>query len=281
MHETADLFNRISLKTTLVELVDHACVRFELGEPVDFKPVTTGYQDLNIKLHTARQAYLIKVFSKNRSLTNINDQIEVLMYLAQNNLPVPHLRVAYGKPLSIIESENGKAYVCVMDYFEGGDFTKRKPEKADIVFLAECLANLHNLPLKVSRYYDDWGAANLEAELNDKRGSLSESDLALVGPVAERLRAIDLKSFRQCTIHGDLYREHVLKNKQGDYCFIDFGCMDFNAAVLDLAIFIAHFCLDPRMSESVNRKVFSLAIETYQKTAPLSALELASLPVLI
>ncbi|MCA9804327.1 MAG: phosphotransferase [Cyanobacteria bacterium HKST-UBA02] len=268
-----ELLDRIAAPLSIDELSRQAASRFDLGALESVKAITTGYQDLNIKLTAGGCDYLLKVFSRHRSRQNIEQQIEALSFFSSHGIPVPTL-VKEG-----IEIEGSIA--CVMSFFHGHDFTVIAPAESDMTAMAAYLARIHELPLEVSHFYDDWGAANLEKELELNRSVLSASDRELVEDAAARYAGLDLGAFRQCTIHGDLYREHVLKSPEGNYCIIDLGCMDYNAAVLDLAIFLAHFCLDEKLDRSQAAHIYKRVLEAYQVHAPLSAAELEALPILI
>ncbi len=278
----AEMLSRVCLDRPLSEFISDICVRFDLHAPETFAPIQRGYQDLNVKLTTAGgRQYVIKVFSKLRTLTNIQDQVRALILLGEHGLPVPRLVNAPDQPVAEISDASGNAYVCVMEYFDGPSLEEIPPSDSDIVFLAGCLARMHQLPLKVSRYYDDWGAANLVIEFEAKREILAAGDLSVVEDVVSRFKTIDLLRFRQCAIHGDLYRAHVLKSSRGEYCIIDFGCLDYNAAVLDLAIFIAHLCLDCDLTPDQSQRIYKLATDAYCTSGSLDGAELAALPVLI
>jgi Ser/Thr protein kinase RdoA (MazF antagonist) len=260
-----------------------------MGRVFGFRPlacelICAGYQDLNLKVTTHDgNHYLLKVFSKTRTLENVRDQLLVLERLKEAGLPVPRLLAVSNshESLVLIQSATGPAYACMQEFFDGTSFAGSSPLAEDISHLAGLLARMHRLDLTVLRFYDDWGAVNVVLEFEKKRHLLSGDDLDGVAEVVARHRLLDLSGFHHCAIHGDLYRSHVLKDVSGSYCLIDFGCLDFNAAVVDLAIFIAHFCLDGSEDAGQRRRIYELAIDSYAKIRPISDRERESIPVLI
>jgi len=281
-----ELLERIAAPLSIAELAGRAASRFELGPLESVTAITSGYQDLNIKLSAGGSDYVLKVFSRHRSRQNIEQQLEALSFLSRHGIPVPSLATTGpGESPGDSPGENRieieGSIACVMHYFHGHDFTVTGPDESDMTALAAYLAGIHELPLVVSRFYDDWGAANLEKELERNLSILSQADREMVEEAAARYAELDSNAFRKCTIHGDLYREHVLKSREGKYCIIDLGCMDYNAAVLDLAIFLAHFCLDQKLDRSRARHVYGLVLDAYQARIPLSAAELRAIPILI
>ncbi len=277
-----ETLSRVCLGMPIPQLMQELCTKFDLGAPETFEPIQQGYQDLNVLLRTAvGRQYVIKVFSKRRTLANIRDQVQALTLLRDHAIAVPNLVHGSDNPLIEIPGASTKAYAIVMDYFDGPSLEEIPPHDSDIVYLAGCLSRMHQLPLNVSRYYDDWGAANLAKEFEEKHSYLSANDLLLVKNVVERFKLIVLSQLHQCAIHGDLYRAHVLKNDRGEYCMIDFGCMDFNAAVLDLAIFIAHVCLDSNLPPAETRRIYHLAVNAYCMNRSITAEELSAVPILV
>lgn len=279
--EVDEIMSRVNVDFSLEELVDQAVRQFDLGAVKNFELIQHGYQDLNVKVSTERGDFIIKVFSKRRTLTNVEEQTRALRFFHENGLPVPIL-VPCETPRGDLELFNvifgryGDAYVAVFEFFKGPSFDEIKPKDTDFVYLAGCLARMHKLSFKISRYYDDWGAANLLNEFVEKGSLLAVNvpgtkkavvpaeDRKSIEKIVERMQTVDLSRFRQCVIHGDLYRSHALKKGEFDYCIIDFGCMDFNAAILDLAIFAAHFCLDGTEEPAEIRRIIELVEHSYR-----------------
>lgn len=279
--EVDEIMSRVNVDFSLEELVDQAVRQFDLGAVKNFELIQHGYQDLNVKVSTERGDFIIKVFSKRRTLTNVEEQTRALRFFHENGLPVPIL-VPCETPRGDLELFNvifgryGDAYVAVFEFFKGPSFDEIKPKDTDFVYLAGCLARMHKLSFKISGYYDDWGAANLLNEFVEKGSLLAVNvpgtkkamvpaeDRKSIEKIVERMQMVDLSRFRQCVIHGDLYRSHALKKGEFDYCIIDFGCMDFNAAILDLAIFAAHFCLDGTEEPAEIRRIIELVEHSYR-----------------
>ncbi len=168
-----------------------------------------------------------------------------------------------------------------MEFFDGKNFEKIRPSQTDLKTITKYLAKIHLLRFKINRNYDPWGTVNLIKEFLDKKGCLTHQDLRLIEPIVNDFRRINFNKFRKCIIHGDIQRKHILKDKKGNYCILDFGFMDFNAAVIDLAIFIALFCFDVNSSVKDNRKVYSTVVKEYTKTNTLNRDEISSLPLLV
>ena len=279
-----EVLSRVNLDLSLEELVGSTVEQFALGKASKFELIRHGYQDLNIKVSTDSGEFILKVFSKRRTLTNVEEQTRTLNFFYENGVPVPHLVPCCGNPISmgeielfgVVPSSKGDAYVAVLEFFKGPSFDDIKPKETDYIYLAGCLARMHRLSYRISQYYDDWGAANLVNEFEEKgklleaenpiskKELLTTEDRKTIEKIVDRMKKVNLNKFRQCVIHGDLYRSHVLKKNELNYCIIDFGCMDFNAAILDLAIFAAHFCMDGTESPREFKRIIELVEHAYR-----------------
>jgi Ser/Thr protein kinase RdoA (MazF antagonist) len=257
---------RVQLKTSLDNIVQKIVQIYRLGKIVNCERFEKGYEELNLKITTNKGIFVAKIFSRTRSKEKISDYITGLIEFSKANIPVPKL-ISAGE--SFIQNIH-ESYVCVMDYFEGTSFTQKNPNINDIKEIVQILAKIHKLNFKIKPNYDPWGTANLPAEFKIKSKYLNQKDLKLVQPIVDRFLLIDFSKLKKSIIHGDLQKQHVLKNQKGDYCILDLGCMDYNATIIDLAVFAAQFGLNT-----------ADVLKTYLKFNNLSAQEISFLPLLI
>jgi len=227
-----------------------------------------GIEDLNYKIVIGKKKYVLKIFSLNRTFLQIKSYLNALVIFKKAGIPVP----------SLLETAKSS---CVMEFFQGKDFEEIKPSRKDILAIVLNLTKIHSLEFKIAPNYDSWGTANLLGEYKLKRKYLTKKDLNLIDPIINQFQKINLASFPRCIIHGDLNKTNILKNKRGQYCLLDLGCLDFNARIVDVAIFLAQFCLDLKLNLEKNREIINLATGHYQKFHKLEKKELHSLPILI
>lgn len=274
------LLGRVNLDMPLDDFLVIVAGAYSLGRIKNYIPIKVGYEELNIQFITDKGKYVVKVFWKGKHRDQISDNIKGLIKFRQKGIPVPKLLKTKGKYLYNVRTKKGNNLLCVMDFFEGKNFNKIRPTAKDLVAITNYLAKIHSLSFEVHKAYDSWGTANLLTEFNKKGKYLSKKDYDLAKPVVEKFKKIDLGDFKRCVIHGDLHREHVMKNKKGEYCILDLGCMDLNYAAIDLGIFLALFCFD-RGSVKGDREKYELVVSEYLRSNSLNKFELLSLPVLI
>ncbi len=276
-----DFLSRVDIPSTIQDFIEEIASVYGLGNVIKWEPIKEGYEELNIKTITKKGVYVIKIFSKDKTYRNIKDNIKGLVEFSKVGIPVTKLLKANGSFLYKIKGKKGYTYACVMEFFDGKSFEKVKSTTADIKAITNYLAKIHHLSFKINRNYDSWGTVNLVKEFIDKKKYLTQQDLRLIEPIVNGFRRVDFSKFRKCVIHGDIQRTHILKDKKGNYCVLDLGVMDFNSAVIDLAIFIGLFCFDMDSSIRSNRGVYDMVVKEYTKTNSLNKNEIRFLPLLV
>src|SRR6266516_3741018 len=276
----ASLLSRVDLSTSIQILLRKVAFEYGLSNILQFELIGDGYEELNIRAVSSKGTYIIKIFSRDKTYDTIRDYVNALVEFSKAGIPVPNLLEANGDYLWKTAGTNGTTYLCVMEFFNGKNFVGVKPSQEDLRELTKYLAKIHALRFQIKRNYESWGTNNLVKEFEYKKPYLAPEDLRLIQPIVDQFREIDFNSFRRGIIHGDLQKQHVLKNAQGALCILDLGCVDFNAVIIDLAIFIAHFCFDVESTHEV-RDAYRLIVDEYIKYYELNQSELRSLPLLI
>ncbi len=273
-----DFLSRVDISIPLDQLITLVAREYNLGNVKKFEYIKIGFEDLNIKLETERGKYVVKIFSKLCDPMFIKDYIEAILKFRGAGIPTPIILKNNDDYLFSIER---KTRLCVMEYFEGNNFDEMTPHGDDFRILTKYLAKIHKFSFKIHNNYDKWATSHLLEEFPKKKKYLSAIDLALVQPVIDELKVVDFGKFKKSIIHGAFEKSNILKNNKGDYCILDLGCMDFNASVIDLAIFLAAFCLAPASELNYNKKIKEFVIKEYLKTNDLTEYEIQNTPLLI
>jgi len=275
-----DLLQRVDLAQPVSRVLRDVARHYQLGRLLSSRIITQGYDDLNVLLDCERGKYVAKLFNKTKSLAVVQDHIRVQRALTQRQAPVPRILSANGEVIYRTPGQTRETYVCVSEYFAGENFLRRSPCRDDMVTIARFLATLHTLPFQVIRNYDSWGTLNLPREFVRKRAYVSDETAGLVAPLAEAVASLKFGRARRRIIHGDLQLKHALKNSDGQYCVLDFGCVDYNYPIVDLGVFLALFCLlDAQPAEA--QGVIGDVLGAYLALAPLPARHIAQLGALI
>ena len=275
-----DLLQRVDLAQPLGRVLRDVAGHFQLGCLRSSRIITEGYDDLNVLLICERGTYVAKLFNKMKNRATVEDHIHVQLALSQRHAPVPQILTAHGEAIYRAPGQLRDTHVCVSEYFAGENFVRSSPQRDAMLTVSRFLAALHTLPLHIGHTYDSWGTLNLPQEFARKLAHVSNETITLVAPLAEAVADMKFGRARRRVIHGDIQRKHVLQNSSGQYCVLDFGCVDYNYPIVDLGVFLALFCLldtEPGDAQGVIENV----LDTYLALAPLPARHVALLGALI
>jgi len=265
---------RINLtQRQLSSLLGSIAVSFNLGEIRSVKGIEEGYEDVNIELRTATGHYLCKILvnyleKEVRSRKDSLYYIHVMKEFTRAGIRVPRLyRTDDGGELFETEIKGSTFRIIVMEFFEGKHFWQLAPSRDDIIQITRLLAKLHAADLKLEEHiYDDpWQPQFLAKHFEAHRSIFTEEEIEVLADIVSRVEKVPFSQYKKTPCHGDIMRNNIMKSADGQYCFLDFGVVTKNYWIIDLALFIAGFCLDPRASLQSNRAIYELVINTYQK----------------
>lgn len=113
-----------------------------------------------------------------------------------------------------------------------------------------------------------------------KHAKLTPEQDLLINGIDEECKSIDISKFSKSVIHGDMQRKHVIKNENGEYCILDFGCMAYDPKVIELSTYLAWFCLQEDTWKDKDL-IYKTVLTIYNNTHYLSDKEIDSIPTLI
>ena len=275
------LLQRTSLTVTFDVFLKHLSLQYpHLGEITSYSPIMEGYEAANILLHTKSGKYVLKIFESNRQKENIDSIIQIHIEAPKVGVTVPEIIQSNDGFLSNYTDTTSTIFYCLTRYFEGENFERREPSLEDIIHVASLLAKINTLNFSVVEAYDSWSNKNLVQEYELNSAKLSIDDKNFLKPIVDEIIKIDMTSFSQAVIHGDMQRKHVVKNGQGTYCILDFGCMSNDYKIIDLSTYLAWFCLTQDAWQQ-RAEITKQVINTYTKIHSLNNDEIISIPSFI
>lgn len=282
---TANPLGRVDTRIDKNRLVAIVAKKFKLGNIIKYNQILEGYEDYNIKLTTTKGVFLIKMFSQFKSFRHVKDNVTGLKEFYSMGMLIPKL-IPHNKDQYLFHYEENElmALICVMEFFNGKSFFKNKKEPTieQLRLMIKNIATLHKSNFQPNGIYDIWTADHLVDEYVKKSRFLTKQEKNLIGPVVKKLKKLDLSKCTNATIHKDIQRSNVLVNKNGEIRIIDFSVMDYGPIVLELAIFIALFAINPwKDTPKIAKEKYALVINEYQKYRKLNSYELSTIPTLV
>ena len=256
-----------------LELISNA---FNLGNITYLYGTEDGYEDVNIEIKTDKGHFLFKILinfltKTARSVKDSEYYVHVMKEFTRGGIRVPRLYQTNDKnELYELEFSGKKLRVIVMEFFNGNHFLKIPPTIEDMKNIAKIQAKLHSLDLTLRKrvYEDTWQPQSLNLHHPTHKNIFTDDDNKFFELTINKLNNIDFSRYKKVPIHGDLMRNNIMKNKEGEYCLLDFGVVAKNHWIIDLALFMAGFCLDPTKKDDINVKIYKEVVKSYKKHNP-------------
>jgi len=259
----------------LLKTINQISDAYNLGNIGSIKGIEEGYEDVNIELRTDRGHYVLKFLAnlltkEVRSREEAEYYVYIIDQFAKRNIPVPHLYITKeGKKLYelSIGKDNKILRVIVMEFFEGKHFLEIMPTLKDMQNISLILGDLHSLdfPLKENVYDDPWQPQFLHKYFKTYSKIFPLKERQILEEIVKEVRSLKLDKYNKTPTHGDIMRNNIMKNADGEYCLLDFGVVAKNYWIIDFALFLAGFCLDPKLNIDINRKINKKVVASYVK----------------
>jgi Ser/Thr protein kinase RdoA (MazF antagonist) len=275
-----DSYSRVGSTLPLPTVIQQIVHIYALGDVTSIAAIPGGYQDYVVDVTTNQGRFIVKIFSKEKPTERIHDILWAHAAFTKADLPcVMPLHTTEKQSYIQIQDGNGALSASVFPFIAGKTLTRTPVTDTDLEVLTKTLITIHNTPHILHQYYNPLGIMNLPAEFAGKQQALTPDEVSLISPIIAKLHKLKLSSLPQSIIHGSMEKDNVIKDTTGTMHVLDFGSVDYNASVLDIATYVANFTLyvDP-----VRRiQIIHHILDTYQTSRTLTPPELSALLTLI
>ena len=250
---------------------------YSLGNFVDFKEIAEGVENTNFKIFTSRGTFILTIFEKRVSSTDLPFFIALMNYLNSKEYKCP-------KPIASNQDKyilNLKDKPCMIVSFIEGSWVKNI-RNTHCQQLGYNLAKLHaltkdfSLSRKNSMGYNSWNQLfdNFKSEKIDQYDEIYRI-------ISDELKFLSdnwPKSLPTGIIHADLFQDNVFFENDKFTGLIDFyfACNDYYA--YELAVCLNAWCFEK--DQSFNTTKARLILDEYQKEKPLINEEKEFFPIL-
>lgn len=273
---------RIGYKGDIKSISKIICKDFGIGDFVENKIITTGYEDFNIALKTSKGKYLVKILANFRNLKDCKRYVNILTKSIENGVSTPRLLKSSQGYLHTIKLDGTILRLLVMNFVEGKTFYN--PEislnKNEIKFIAEQAAMINKIKIRPSNYYDNWAITNILKIFKERKNALEDEDIKMIKPILRGFKEVHIKTLPHCFVHGDILKTNTMKDKKDQIWIIDFSVSNYYPRVVEMAVLACNILFNKNSKEE-SEKNLKIALEEYQKTVPLTKREIAALPICI
>ncbi len=248
--------------------------RFDIGKLTHFEGITDGIENSNYLITTSIKTAKSSVNSKRRFVLTLFEElttaelpfhIDALRTLERNHVPV-------AAPISAMDSQalhELKGLPAVLCPFLSGSHPQN-PSIKQCQSIGSSLADIHNALAQYGAEHQHTGIRDslwLKESLNKASVFLSESDKLLSTQVFQAYcQTIQNKNLSQSIIHGDLFHDNCLFEKDKLIGIIDFFNAGYGFCLYDLAIVVNDWCLDHQ--GHINSEHYQELLKSYAKKRP-------------
>jgi len=273
--ELQDFNKRIELNTDLENISKEICKNYDLGDFISNELITIGYEDYNFYLTTAKGKYCVKIFSKSRTGSEIENYLERIRVVANSKVNAPKPLLVNGDIHLSLNYQQNTYKICVFEFINGKNFFQLGTisNEAIIRELAKQTAMINKLDIEPEFIYDSWAIINFIEEYNKKRDYLSIEYRDEFDKLSEEFRSVNFEQLPKAFVHGDIISTNVMIDKNNKIWIIDFAVSNYLPRIIDLAVISCNMCLDKNSKENTYKNI-SLLLSEYNKYNELTDYEL-------
>jgi homoserine kinase type II len=251
--------------------------QYDLGGLLSCKGIAEGVENSNFLLVTERGPYILTLYEKRTKREDLPFFLGLMEHLSEHGVDCPlpvhgtdgvALRELCGRPAAIVTFLKG--------------MWPRRITANHCAQLGTALARLHlagdGFTLRRENALSLAGWLDLFGKCRDRADEVQPGLAATLDAEVDWLRANWPAELPAGVIHADLFPDNVFFQGETLTGLIDFyfACNDFLA--YDVAICLNAWCFEP--DGAFNATKARLLLSNYQKVRPLTAAELAALPLL-
>jgi len=260
------------------EEAQHFLASYELGGLAAMAPISTGVENTNFRIETARGGFALTVFERRTELDSVPFLLGFADHLAERGLPVAApVRDRSGRLFSFVKGK--PAALC--PWLEGAPIAE--PDAVQARAAGALLARMHRLGEGYEGELDNpYGPTRWAALLARCRAADPGPYGALLAELeAERAQLAGAwpQDLPQGAVHADFFPDNVMSAGERLTGVIDFGfsCTDSLAYDLAIALNAWGFGLDGTAKEPVGEAF----LVGYEGARGLSDAERAAMPILL
>jgi homoserine kinase type II len=247
---------------------------YTLGELESLEGIAQGIENTNYFLDTTTGRYVLTLFEK-IPREDLPFYVGLMHHLAEHDIRCPapmalqeggFLAEVAGKPAVIVTRLPGAPHLA--------------PTPDQCRKVGRILADIHEAGLEYDAGLANWrGQAWREGFAQRVRTKVTADEAALIDSENRYQALHDDTVLPQGVIHGDLFRDNVLWDEEGEGGVIDFYFACDDALLYDVAITVNDWCTDARATLDPERT--DALLEGYDAHRPLTDLERTLWPVML
>jgi Ser/Thr protein kinase RdoA (MazF antagonist) len=249
----ADEFQkRINYSGDIQELARRIADDYGFGKFKSAEPIATGFEDYNLKIHTKKGTYVVKIFSKQRWEEDILRNVEILKAVVAAGVNHPELFYDRNGQLLHVDIPT-HLQMITMKYIEGKTFHQLgKPPTIDqLEVIAREAVKINKTNCDPPFLFDAWAIPNMRWMFHKVEDHLTPEIIGLLSQAFDRFNAIPFDQLTKCFVHGDLNKANLILGKDGRIYVIDFSVSNTYPRIQELAVMATNLLFDEKAKVAV------------------------------
>jgi len=277
-----DFQSRIGFSGNLGMILKKVSEDYGIGDYLNHKVITMGYEDFNLIMETSKGKYMVKIYSTFRDENECRRYVEVMEKVIGAGVRHPELYSVNGEGLYIAETKESSIRLSVLEFVDGETFydSGEEPTDEESVWVIRQVTKINSIEFKPSFIYDSWAISNFSQEYEKRGEYLRGEDARQMSELAEIFKKLNISGLPHSFVHGDITRTNTMKNKKGNLFIIDFAVANWYPRIQELAVLFCDLFFNSKNPKSFPER-FRTLLEEYKKEIKLTWAEESELPTYI
>jgi Ser/Thr protein kinase RdoA (MazF antagonist) len=241
-----DFRERINYDGDISDVLVHVVDCYGIGELKEYSIVEFGFEDLNIQLKTSENTVLVKIYSKNRTVSEIERNADILRAVKDSDVRHPTIYVDADGNILHTDQTSGLKMV-VIAFVEGNTFYQLRavPNNEQLKAVVEQAFKINSIDYEPEYVFDSWAIPNFKQAYDKNYVHIDEDKRYLIDKVYEKFTAIPFDELPKAFVHGDLIKPNLILDHQGDIYVVDFSVANTYPRIQELAVIAQSLLASP------------------------------------
>lgn len=248
--------DRLNYSGDLRPIIERLAQSFSIGTVQDFSVFKIGFEDCNVKIITDQGRYVAKIFSKKRSVEDVQRYVHIMEEVVAAGVHHPKLFFTSEQTVLYTDSEYPELRLVLMEYIEGKTFLElnQAPNDKERLEVLHQAALINGIQFHPSYLFDSWAIPNIQSMFERTKKYINSADIPVVEKAITQFQQVPIDSLPQAFVHGDFTKANVMKTESGEIWILDFSVSNWYPRIQELAVITANLLSDQTNTFSLGEK---------------------------